>query len=76
MVVSPKLGDVLLRGTPDTGFVLVDAVTLQHVAGPLPSLPAAVEAAQRHGAPAIWQQAVDNRGRPLGELFRLRPVGV
>ena len=64
-------GDVILRGDTHSGFHLYDARTDAHLAGPIPSLPAAIEVARQHGAPAIWQQNTDNRGRPLGEPFRL-----
>ncbi len=63
--------DVILRGDTLTGFHIVDAITGAHIAGPLPSLLAAIEAARQHGARAIWQQSVDNRGRALGDPMRL-----
>lgn len=63
--------DVVLRGDTVTGFHIVDAITEAHIAGPLPSLSAAIEAARQHGAHAVWQQSVDNRGRALGDSMRL-----
>jgi hypothetical protein len=77
---------LLIVGMPDTarrdgvvlrfdssGFHLYTAKTQAHVAGPLSNLAAAIEEAWRLGAPVIWQQSVDNRGRPLGNPFRLSP---
>ena len=62
--------DVILRGDASAGFHLYDADTDFHLAGPLPSVAAAVEVARQYGA-VIWHQGVDNRGRVLGEPFRL-----
>jgi hypothetical protein len=59
--------DVILRGDTSTGFHIVDAMTEAHLAGPLSSLSAAIEAARQHGACGVWQQSVDNRGRALGD---------
>lgn len=76
---APRPGDVLLRGDATSGFYLVDAISLQEIAGPLSTMAAAIESACFHGAAAIWQQLLDNRGRPLGDPIRLpfrsaRPV--
>jgi hypothetical protein len=66
---------VLLRGDTEHGFQLLDAMSHERLAGPNVSLQGALEAARQHGASAIWQEPVDNRGRPLGEPFRLfKPV--
>ena len=74
MIREPQLGDVLLRGDIVNGFQIVDVVSRRVLGGMIPTIEAAVEAARRRGAPAIWQQPVDNRGRLLGEPFRfLRP---
>ena len=67
---SPQPADVLLRGSDDTGFELVHPDTLDRIHGPFPNMFAAVEAARGIGA-KVWQQSFDNRGRPLGEPFRL-----
>ena len=69
MVKEPQLGDVLLRANSVGGFQIVDAVSGKVVIASLPTLEAAVEAARGRGA--IWQQSVDNRGRPLGDPYRL-----
>jgi len=61
---GPKPGDVILRAA-DAGFELVDAENHRLLAKGLPSIAAAVEAARVHGAGDVWQQHIDNRGRPL-----------
>ena len=71
MTAEPQAGDVLLRGNVVHGFQLVDAVSRRILAGPMTTLDAAVALAREMGSRAIWQQLVDNRGRPLGEPFRL-----
>jgi hypothetical protein len=68
---KPKRGDLFLRGDVTVGFELIDALTSATIEHALPSVRAAIEAARRHGAGTIWQQTVDNRGRPLGDPFRL-----
>jgi len=66
----PKDGDVFLRGDVIGGFHVLNAISLEHIAGPISSIEGAIEVARRHGG-AIWQQSLDNRGRPLGDPFRL-----
>ena len=68
---GPTSSDVLLRGSTDGGFYLVDPTTETVIVKGLASIPAAIEAARSHGAAEIWQQHVDFRGRPLGDPFRL-----
>ena len=72
----PHIDDVLLRACPSgPGFELVHPTTFGRLAGPVATIFAAVEAARSLGANAIWQQSFDNRGRPLGDPFRLlRPT--
>ena len=62
--------DIILRGDASGGFHLYTADTEVHLAGPLPSLPTAIEVAREYGG-VVWQQSVDNRGRVLGAPFRL-----
>ena len=71
MTAEPQAGDVLLRGNVAHGFQLVDAVSHRMLAGPITTLDAAVALAREMGGRAMWQQLIDNRGRPLGEPFRL-----
>ena len=67
---GPRLGDVVLRGSLSTGFEIVDAITNQHIAGPM-QLSRAIQAAKAYGAITLWQQHVDDRGRPIGEPARI-----
>ena len=67
---QPKLGDVILRQVIDGSFEVVDAITEKHIAGPV-QLSRAVQLAKAHGAESIWQQHLDDRGRPLGPPARI-----
>jgi hypothetical protein len=67
----PKSGDLFLRGDASLGFELIDAITHAIIESRLPTVQAAIQAATLRGAGTIWQQAFDNRGRPLGDPFRL-----
>ena len=67
----PQIGDILIRNLGTDRFVLVDAVTGKHLAGPVKGFAVAVTIAQQRGARAIWQQNTDERGRPLGDPFKL-----
>ena len=62
-------GDVILRASIDGAFHVLDASSLAPVAGPLP-LVAALAYAHHRGAPHIFQQAVDKRGRLMGDPVR------
>ena len=62
-------GDMILRATMDGSFHVLDATSLARVAGPLPLL-TALAYAKDHDAPHIFQQAVDKRGRPMGDPAR------
>ena len=66
----PQVGDILIRPRADT-FLLEDAVTGEHVAGPLRGFMLAVGAARMRGARTIWQQNVDAWGQPFGDPFEL-----
>ena len=67
----PQVGDILIRGLKNQRFTLLDAVTSKFLSGPFDGLPAASAAARALKARIIWQQNVDDRGRPLGSLFPL-----
>ena len=73
---GPRQGDALLRGDAIQGFNVVDAISLQPIAGRIFSREAAMDVARLYGG-AVWHQTVDNRGRPLGDPIRLlwRPEG-
>jgi hypothetical protein len=69
---SPQAGDVLIRGLKKKQrFTLLDVVTTKFLSGPYDGFPAAAAAARARNARMIWQQNVDERGRPLGNLFPL-----
>lgn len=70
----PQPGDILIRSNPAGGYELVDAVSQVFIDGPFKVALTAVAAARLREARAIWQQNVDDRGRPLGDPFRL-PIG-
>ena len=71
----PLENDVLLR--PVTGdatrCVLVNAQTLEVIAGPLATADGTARAraiAERRGV-TIWQEQIDDRGRPMGPPRKL-----
>ena len=68
--LGPKPGDVILRLSHDGRVVLIEALTEQHIAGPM-QRSRALQLARAHGAIGVWQQVLDARGRPLGPLARL-----
>ena len=68
---TPEAGDVVLRGSTNHGYQIVDAISHRLLGGPVASVTAALELAAQHGATTVWQQSVDNRGRPLGDLQAL-----
>jgi hypothetical protein len=68
-------GDLRIRGTTESGFLLLEALTLKPVAGPFEYFSTAVAAARARQPRAIWQQSVDNRGRLLGDPLRLPTPG-
>ena len=67
MAPRPQLGDLIIRNTVNQQVDVVDA-NGHHVAGPFDSFVAAhhyAHAETKGGA--VWHQAVDFRGRPLGD---------
>jgi hypothetical protein len=62
-------GDVILRASIDGAFNVMDATSLARVAGPFALLDA-LTYAHDHAAPHIFQQAVDERGRLMGDPAR------
>lgn len=70
-MAGPKAGDVLLRGSLEEGFQLTEAVTGRVLRDDFLPLPEALRAAGWQHGVEVWQQNVDNRGRVLGEPFRL-----
>ena len=68
-VFTPVTGDVVLRGSIDGRFTVLDALTLSRIAGPF-TLQNALTIARRYGARTIFQQRVDERGRNLADPVR------
>jgi hypothetical protein len=66
---TPQPGSVVLRGR-DGYFELIDAESQAHIAGPV-QWSRAVQLAKAHGATTVWQQNLDERGRPLGAPFKI-----
>ena len=64
-------GDLVIRGTTENGYEVVEAITSRHVAGPFERFTTAVAAARARRPHAIWQQSVDHQGRLLGDPFQL-----
>ena len=62
---GPKVGDVILRGSPSAGFVLLDAATELQIAGPA-QFSRAVQFALALGAIDIWRELLDQAGRAIG----------
>jgi hypothetical protein len=67
---SPTIGDVILRGSIDGAFTVLEAKKGRRVAGPL-AFHDAVTYARAHGARKIFQQVVDERGRIMGDPSRV-----
>ena len=67
---EPRPGDLILRGSLSEGFLLLDATSRDCLAGPL-LLMEALTAAKARGASVVWQEIVDERGRPVGPPARL-----
>ena len=61
----PKVGDVILRGSPGAGFVLLDAATEDHIAGPA-QFSRALQFALALGALTIWRELLDQAGQAIG----------
>ena len=67
---TPRRSDVILRGSPSTGFTLLDAATRQRIAGPT-RLRAAIDLAKQLGAMQLWQEMLDEHGRSRGVTIRI-----
>jgi hypothetical protein len=70
-MLIPQFGDILIRNLTGGRFEVVDIVTGKLLAGPFQRFAAAVAAARARDTRAIWQQHIDDRGRALGDPFRL-----
>lgn len=65
MLTLPTQGDILLRGSRERGFQLLDYVSGETVVGEL-DLDDAIDVALSMTAGAVWQQNLDAYNRPLG----------
>ena len=70
-VLGPQTGDILLRGSFDSGFELLDPRTSQPLIEGRHSISAAIAFAREHRAPMLWQLNTDERGRIFAEPLRL-----
>ena len=68
---APQPGDVLIRNVGTTQFELVDASTLERLAGPFAGFADALYVARRLRPRAIWQRDFDVSGEPVNDLLRL-----
>jgi uncharacterized protein YqjF (DUF2071 family) len=74
MLTGPQPGDLLIRNTLNERFEIVDADG-NHVAGPFESFVAArFRALIESKGGAVWQQAFDVRGLPLGDPVVVPPL--
>jgi hypothetical protein len=73
IVSTPHVGDVVIRALQD-GYAVFDAVTENVIGRQLASLGEAIVLARSKGAADVWHQSIDERGRALGEPFRLDPL--
>jgi len=69
-----KHGDVIIRTLPGDEFLVANAITLKTLEGPFTTFDDALATALLVAAPSgtIWQENLDNRGRPLGPPIRVR----
>ena len=70
-VVAPEPGDLVLRGSFDHGFELLDGETMRPVVSGVHSLPMVLTIAKERRPGALWQLNVDDRGRPVGIPLRI-----
>lgn len=66
---KPQHGDIFIRASAPGSFEVLQASTFELLEGPFTSFSAALAAARALNPPAIWQQLVDDRGRPIGDPF-------
>jgi hypothetical protein len=68
-----KHGDVIIRRLPGDEFLVANAVTLKTLGGPFTTFDDALATALLLAGPSgrIWQDNLDDRGRPLGPPIRV-----
>jgi hypothetical protein len=69
----PVAGDVIVQLDLDCCYVIRDALTRRRLGVPIATLALAVLQAARYArrSPGVWYQQVDNRGRLLGDAYRV-----
>jgi hypothetical protein len=75
-MAAPQAGDLVIRvqtNTLPTTYIVTDAQSRQVLGGPFASMAEAAIAASKLVGPmaAVWQEHIDQRGRPLGPPQRL-----
>ena len=65
--------DVIIRNTANEDVELVDAETLEHLAGPFHSLAVALAAARASTTGNYFQQVPDNSGRAMCDPRPIQP---
>ena len=63
---SVQSGDLLIRGAGDARFAVLDACSNETLAV-CATFNEAISFAARRNSGAVWHQATDNRGRPMGD---------
>ncbi len=68
---GPQAGDIVVRGSFQAGFEVLEALTLHPVVEGVRSISEAIHLARERGAAALWHLNTDDRGRALGPPLRL-----
>ena len=68
--MSPRQGDIVLRGSTELGYQLLDAISFEPLAGVM-SLDDAIDVALSMTSGAVWRQQVDTAGQASGPLVQL-----
>jgi hypothetical protein len=69
LMAEPERREVILRGSGNH-YIVVDVATERPLSGPV-KLSVALQMAKSVGARAVWQENLDDRGRPLGPPIRI-----
>jgi hypothetical protein len=73
-MAGPQRGDLIVRNVVTGGFEVID-VDGKHVNGTFDTFIAAYQRARVEAKGDVWQQVVDQRGRPCGWPGRVTPGG-
>jgi hypothetical protein len=69
--MATHIGDVIVRDAVAGGYLILDVVTQEPLAGPYPSIADAALKAWQLCNGHVWREPVDARGRSLGPPFLL-----